>query len=345
LYRSFSPLCVLISIFFAKPMFAQQPKVEVVPQFKDHKIMIRIDKKFFAEFLYPDTLEKPVLFSIHAPGGQLVTRGFPLLPRTDEPTDHPHHVGLWFNYENVNGLDFWNNSYAIPAEKKKGYGWIKTDSILEMKSGEEGKLTYSGHWENQSGEILLHEKTTFNFRADQGLYSIDRITQLIALQDISFPDTKDGLLGLRVAHELELPSAQPKQYTDSHGNITKVAVDPSVSGNYLSSEGKAGDSAWGTRGRWCMMYGKMSGDSISIVIIDHPSNPGYPTYWHARGYGLFAANPLGEKVFSNGKENLNFKLKKGETVTFRYRIVIASGKRKLDPQAIDQMADAFAHSK
>ena len=52
---------------------------------------------------------------------------------------------------------------------------------------------------------------------------------------------------------------------------------------------------------WCKVYGKMGNDSISIAIIDHPENPNYPTFWHARGYGLFAANPLGEKIFTNGK--------------------------------------------
>ena len=87
----------------------------------------------FTEFIYPDSLEKPVLYPIYAPDGQLITRGFPMHPRPGEPVDHPHHLGLWFNYENVNGLDFWNNSYAIPVEKKHLYGWIRTRRILEAQ--------------------------------------------------------------------------------------------------------------------------------------------------------------------------------------------------------------------
>src|ERR1700722_12730246 len=79
----------------------------------------------FTAFVDTYTLEKPVLYPIYAPDGQLITRGFPLQPRPGEPTDHPHHVGLWFNYENVNGLDFWNHSYAIPASNKSRYGWIR----------------------------------------------------------------------------------------------------------------------------------------------------------------------------------------------------------------------------
>jgi hypothetical protein len=116
-----------------------------------------------------------------------------------------------------------------------------------------------------------------------------------------------------------------------------------VSGNYLTSEGRTGDSAWGTRARWCMMFGKINPDSVFIGIIDHPANPGYPCYWHARGYGLFAANPLGQKIFSNGKEEMHLSLKKGDSVIFRYRIVIASGKKILTATRMDQLASQFAN--
>ena len=60
-------------------------------------------------------------------------------------------------------------------------------------------------------------------------------------------------------------------------------------------------------------------------MFDHPANVGFPAYWHARGYGLFAVNPLGRKIFSNGKDELNFSLQPGQSVTFRYRIVVHSG--------------------
>ncbi len=107
--------------------------VQVVPDDAAKKITITIGGQPFTTFLYPDTLEKPVLFPVAAANGTVVTRGFPLATRAGDPTDHPHHIGLWFKFENVNGLDFWNNSYAIPQEKKNSYGWIKTDRILEYK--------------------------------------------------------------------------------------------------------------------------------------------------------------------------------------------------------------------
>src|SRR5581483_2067245 len=126
-------------------------------------------------------------------------RGYPIAPRTNEPTDHPHHNGLWLNYENVNGLDFWNNSYAIPADKKNNYGSIKTDKIVATKSGGTGSLTYNASWMDQQKNILLKESTSYFFSERSNVRIIDRVTTLTAQQDVSMPDVKDGFLGLRVA--------------------------------------------------------------------------------------------------------------------------------------------------
>jgi hypothetical protein len=337
---------LLFTVFFSSAsLFAQQKNypINILSIPSQHKVIVKANDKPFTEFIYPDTLEKPVLYPIYSPDGQIITRGFPLSPRAGEPTDHPHHIGLWLNYENVNGLDFWNNSYAIPADKKNMYGWIRTNGIVQTKNGDKGILEYNADWRDQQKNILLKETTAFIFTADAEERIIDRITTLTAQQEVVFKDAKDGFLGLRVAHELELPSKDARQFVDDKGNITKIAANNNsgVTGNYLTSEGKTGDSAWSTKAKWCMLYGKIKEDTISIAIIDNPKNPGYPTYWHARGYGLFAANPLGQKIFSSGKQELNFSLKKGESVTFRYRVVIASGKARLSVGEIEKLSNEF----
>ena len=310
---------------------AQNEKVSIIKEDGEKKINVLIGQKLFTSFLYPDTLEKPVLYPIYTSNGTMVTRGFPLHPLPGEPTDHPHHIGIWFNYENVNGLDFWNNSYAIPADKKHLYGWIKTDSIIETSGGDKGVLAYHANWTNQSNDVLLEETTRFEFSGNTHLRIIDRLTTLKANTDILFTDAKDGMLGLRVAHELQIPSTTDQKFTDDKGNVTvvKKSTDNIANGNYITSEGKEGDSAWSTRAAWCKLYGKMGNDSVSIAIIDHPSNPNYPTFWHARGYGLFAANPLGEKIFTNGKSEKNLRLQKGETIRFYYRIIIQEDKETI----------------
>lgn len=334
-----------ICLLFCIASFSQKAEmVKVVKDANQKKVDVFIGKKLFTSFIYPDTLEKPVLYPIIAADGVTVTRGYPITPRRGEPTDHPHHIGLWFTFENVNGLDFWNNSFAIPADKKHSYGWIKTDNILETKSGTEGLLSYHANWTNQQNDVLLQETTSFQFSGNNQQRIIDRTTTLKAKTDVLFKDAKDGLLGFRVAHELQIPTKEEKKFTDDKGNVTvvKASTDSIANGNYLTSEGKQGDDAWSTRARWCKMYGKMGKDSISIVIIDHPANPNYPTYWHARGYGLFSANPLGENIFTNGKLTKNLTLKKGESVTFRYRIIIDDGRKTISADALNTIADAFA---
>ena len=157
---------------------------------------------------------------------------------------------------------------------------------------------------------------------------IDRTTTLTAVnEDVSFKDNKEGMIAIRVTRALEHPSDRPVVLSDAHGKSTEVPVmnNEGVTGQYLSSTGVKGMDVWGKRAEWVALSGVVEGEKVSVIIFDFPENPGYPTYWHARGYGLFAANPLGQKVFSEGKEELNFKLEKGNSVTFRYQILVLSG--------------------
>ncbi len=335
---------LIASMAFTTGVSAQKTEqVKVIASPTEHKVDILISGKPFTSFLYPDSLEKPVLYPIAAANGTVVTRGFPLNPKPGDPTDHPHHIGLWFNFENLNGLDFWNNSYAIPKEKKSAYGWIRTDKILETKSGATGVVAYHANWTNQQKEVILEETTRFEFSGTGNQRVIERTTTLKANIDATFNDAKDGMLGLRLAHDLQMPATEDQKFTDDKGNVTivKAGDDKIANGNYLTSAGKTGNDAWSTRGVWCKVYGKMGADSVSITIIDHPKNPNYPTFWHARGYGLFAANPLGEKVFTNGKSAKNLHLKMGESVVFRYRIVIQNGAKTLSADELNNSAGDF----
>jgi hypothetical protein len=268
-----------------------------------------------------------------------------LAPKAGDPTDHPHHIGLWLNYENVNGLDFWNNSFAIPKEKKSQYGSIKMSTAPTFKSGNEGSLQYGANWVNAANDILLNEKSTYTFSEQSGVWIIDRTTTLTAQTEVKFTDAKDGFLGLRVAHELQLPTKETKKYTDDKGIVTTIVAnkDSIANGNYINSNGIQGEDVWSKKAPWCLLYGKMGKDTVSIAILDHPKNIGYPTNWHARGYGLFAANPLGEKIFTNGKAERNLILQKGESVTFKYRILISAAKNQLSKNLIETLQKSFGN--
>ena len=315
----------------------KEKRIQLVRHDDQQKVDVLIGGNLFTSYVYPKNIKKPVLYPVITPNGTKITRKFPLEPSVGERVDHPHHVGIWFNYGDVNGLDFWNNSDSIKVEKRKGYGTIKHRKIISTSNGDkEAKLLVTMDWEAPNGEVLLKENTTFIFRGEGNAYSIDRITKLTALdKEVSFKDNKEGVLGIRVTRELEHPSKKPAVFTDANGVLTKVAAlnNEGVNGNYLNAEGVEGLDCWGKRSNWVNLRSNIGDEKISLAILDHKSNVGYPTYWHARGYGLFSANPLGQKEFSDGKEALNFKLKKGESTTFKHRIIIASsdlGKASLD---------------
>jgi Methane oxygenase PmoA len=320
---------LILGLALAKQNGAATPRIQVLPNESARRVDIVIDGKPFTSYIWPDTLTKPVLYPLRSADGTVVTRGFPLEPRPGERVDHPHHVGMWFNYGNVNNFDFWNNSYAIKKEDAPKMGNVIQRKVVSIKSGsEKGELTVETDWISGTQKLLLKEHTQLIFSGDKNSRTIDRVTTLHAQnQKVVFHDDKEGMLGIRVTRALEMPSTTAEVFTDANGNPTTVAKldNAGVNGNYLTSEGKKGDEAWSTRGKWCMLSGKVGDDPVTIAIFDNPQNPNFPTYWHARGYGLFAANPLGRSIFTNGKETpLNFTIAPNESVTFRYRVVIFS---------------------
>ncbi len=299
--------------------------VRIVPNEKANKVDILIEGRPFTTYTWTEKLKTPVLNPLRTAKGTIVTRGFPLEPRAGERVDHPHHVGMWFNYGDVNGVDFWNNSTALPLERQKKMGTVLHRRI--SLPGEKNELQVEADWVMPDGETILRETTTFSFTGGPKLRAIDRTTKLSALQKpVVFRDNKEGLLGIRVRRELEHPSNEPLAFTDASGQPTRIKVldNTGVSGLYLSSEGKTGDDVWGTRGRWTMLTGNVDKELVTLAVLDHPENPGFPTFWHARGYGLFAANPLGQAVFSNGKQKLELTIEPSKSVVFKYRVLILS---------------------
>lgn len=336
------------ALFFLMAFTASAQKqngFSIVEEGEKKQINILRNGKLITAYCYYDSSHKPFLFPVNTLDGITVTRGWPLAPRGGERTDHPHHTGVWMNYESVNGLDFWNNSTAIAPEKRNGYGSIRHDRVKEKTAlANKASLTTQASWLHPDGHTILEEELTHSFSEKNNQLFIRRTSTLRAKEDVLFKDVKDGFFAIRVARELEMPSQQEDVFTDRHGNKTavpKTKNSDGVTGNYISSEGIQGDSVWSTKARWVMLQGVKDGKEIAIGMFDHPSNIGYPAYWHTRGYGLFAVNPLGCKVFSNGKEELNFSIRAGQSVTFQYLLVIASGS-KLTKEEMNRLADEFA---
>jgi hypothetical protein len=305
-------------------------EVTVTPNEAARRVDVSIGGRPFTSYIWPERLKKPVLYPLRSATGTLVTRGWPFDPRPGERVDHPHHVGLWFDYGDVNGVDFWNNSEALKPEDAAKMGTIRHRRIVEARGGaDRGTLVADMDWVGPGGVPYLSERAAFVFLGDGTTRIVERVTTLTALdRRVVFNDNKEGLFGVRVARQLEQPSTTAEVFTDASGKATAVPVldNAGVTGSYTSSEGKTGDAVWSTRGRWAMLTGTIGQEALTLAILDHPKNVGFPTYWHARGYGLFAANPLGQAVFTEGKQPpLKLTLEPGASVTFRYRFLILDG--------------------
>lgn len=299
----------------------------------EERVDVLADGALFTAYQYPSdepVVQKPVLAPINTAGGTAVTRGYPLTPREGERVDHPHHVGAFFAYgedPGVDGVGFWNVSEPVAPDDRR-YGRIVHEAVTETTETDDiATLGVRARWERGDGERLLVERTRFRFAGEGDRRRIDRTTTLEAVtSDVPMPDDKEGLFALRVARELEHPDAgAPDRVVGPDGESVPAtqATEVEPTGEYVNAAGTRGTGVWGTRSPWMRLTGTLSdGDTVAVTIMDHPANPGHPTYWHARGYGLFAANPLGQAVFSDGEERLDFVIPEGEAETFQYRMEI-----------------------
>ena len=312
---------------------------------EQRKVDVYIDGDIFTSYIYPADLEKPVLFPVRTANGTIVTRGYPLDPREGDRADHPHHAGVWFNFGDVNGFDFWGNSSVVPEDRRAHMGRILHRGVKRAESREDlGILEIAADWQvpSKDGEwhTVLQENTILEFSGDENTRTIDRVTQLTAQEDeVQLKDNKEGLYAIRVARQLEHPTDEPGTFIDSKGNpmSTKKLDNEGVNGNYLNSEGIEGTDVWGKRARWVSLSSNIGEEDISIAMFDHPDNFGHPSHWHARGYGLFAVNNLGAAVFDKSAEPVFVKLTPGESMILKHRIHIISGTHA----GIDQLEAAF----
>lgn len=304
---------LVLAILAILPLSAQ---VKITQQ--NNRIAVDIDGKPYTTFFYGPDVAKPYLYPLRAPSGVAVTRSFPMDKVAGESTDHPHQRSMWFAHSSVNGLDYWNNefSYEETNPKMKGkMGHIFVTKIDKIQSGaKQGEIDETSEWKQPDGVVVLNEDRKMIFHSGGPDRVIDFDFVLTAKTDVKFGDAKDGVFGIRVASGLEEPQrnspAEPKRtgvMTDAEGRKTEAEI-------------------WGKRSEWVDYSGTVDGQQVGIAIFDTPGNAGFPTYWHARGYGLFANNIFARHEFTKGTEpDGSVTLKPGEQLHFRYRVVIHPG--------------------
>jgi len=252
---------------------------------------------------------KPILFPLLGPGGVPLTRSWPMLPGVEgEPHDHPHHESVWFTHGSVNGVDFW----AHKADDRGRRPRIEHVAITGCTSGRTGVLETTSRWLTADDGVVCTDSRRIEFAGDDDVRTIDFAIVVRADHGpLVFGDTKEGTFALRVRPGLQLK--------DSNGS-------QGAAGHIVNAVGERDAAVWGRPARWVDYHGPLDGHSVGVAILDHPANLRHPSHWHARDYGLFAANPFGLHDFTGGPRGAgDHAVPAGGTLALRYRIVLHRG--------------------
>jgi len=283
----------------------------------DSIVRVEVGGALLTEYRWTDA-ERPYFWPLLGPGGREMTRAFPM--KADAPNeehDHPHHRSLWFAHGSVNGLDFWQGGPSGPR--------IALTAIADVASGaESGGFTARHEWRAPDGRVVMTDERVFRAFAGAGPDRLFEwaITLRASHGDVVLGDTKEGTMALRLAETLRL-------------------VGPVAAGRAVNARGVSGADVWGKRAEWVDYSGPVGGAPVGVALFDYPSNPRHPTTWHARDYGLVAANPFGLHDFEKSPPGTgDMKMKAGEEARFVYGFWLHEGAP--DAARIDSAYRAWA---
>lgn len=268
----------------------------------DDRVVVTLDGKPFTEFLFrKEGKHGPVLFPLLGPGGVPLTRSWPVGPLLPgEPQDHPHHESFWCNHGDVNGHDFWTG---------RGGARVEMETVDHVG---DGQIVVRCRWLAPDGSVVCTDRREFGFSAEGDDRIIDHTITIVASHGpLVFGDTKEGTMALRVRPEL---------------NTQQAKNGPPATGHYLNANGERDADAWGKPAAWVDLSGTLDGQSVGICCFDHPRNLRHPSTWHARDYGLFAANPFGLHDFTGAAEGSGrVTLAPGQGLTLEHRWILHAG--------------------
>lgn len=266
---------------------------------QDADVRVEVNGKLFTVYLTA-TGPKPILWPVLGPTGADMTRAYPMKDVAGEKHDHPHQRSIWFTHGDVNGVDFWS--------EMKGHGAIAHREYLRLEeSDDQAVISTRNDWLDAAGKKVLQDTRDVTFRAGDDWRSIDFDITLNASEGpVKFGDTKEGSMGIRIPTVMDVNSKQ--------------------GGHIVNSAGQTDKDAWGKPAAWVDYHGTVDGKAVGIAFLNHPKSFRFPTRWHVRDYGLFAANPFGLQDFVGKKDvDGSHTLKAGESLSLRYRILFHTG--------------------
>ena len=296
---------------------------EVTASAHRDRVTIKVNGKLFAEYLTRSGT-RPVLWPVIGPTGHAMTRAFPVSQKQEhEHSDHLHHRSIWFGYEGVGGYDFWTEPEA-GKRRRLPNGEIVHREFVEVSSRDNiATVVTRNDWMGAGQEKVCSDEWTLHFGADADFRWIDFRIELKASEGaLEIGDSKEGVLGVRVAG--------------------KMKVDAQMGGRILNSDGLQDSKAWGLPARGVDYSGPVEDEIAGIAMFSHPDNSRHPCRWHVRAYGLFAANPFGEKDFPSATVQQGpLTIEADKSLTLKYRILLHEGRSSRD--VLDQEYRRFAN--
>lgn len=289
-------------VFEVQPGGAQQQRVRV--EQAEGAVSITLPEGPFTTYHFSKEAPRPYLYPVLGPGGKAVTRNYPMKDVPGEDKDHPHHRSFWTAYGEVNGVDDW-------SEIAGKHGFIRHQKFEQVTGGPVwGGFTATAVWTGPDEKPLLDERRSLRvYDAGPDYRLLDYDVDLIAAHgDVHYGDTKEGgIMAFRVA----------------------TSMDGNKGGRLENSTGGVGEKqVWGKRANWLDYSGPVDGQIVGIGMMDHPSNWAHPCYWHARDYGLVGTNSFAGAAFDKTASNAGHLQKAGETLRFRFRVLLHKGDAK-----------------
>jgi Methane oxygenase PmoA len=277
-------------------------------------IQVSIGGQPFTTYNFDPTTAKAYLQPLRNARGTIVTRDFPIgdeIPTGHEkdPSLEPHQRAMYFGHGTINGLNFWAEE-VFSKYYGNGYHSVfgrmvfrRIDQLRGGPSSDTIRATFD--LEGPDGKPFAQEVQQFRFSGDSHSRSIDcEFIVRAGQKPVTFGDTKEGTFALRLAPQLDAPT-----------------------GTMINSEGGEGEAQiWGRRANWVDVDGVIEGQSLGVAVFDHPKSFRHPTYWHARGYGLLAANPFGLRDFYHDPhQDGSYTIPVGGSIQFRYLVFVHDG--------------------
>lgn len=289
------------------------------------QIEVIVDGRPFTTYYFNPQVSKPYLMPLRTASGLIISRPFPVVNDVSHadsktPSFEPHQRPLYFAHGDIDGLNFWAEqafqSYYHGASKQ-AYGLMHVEKVEQPGNG---TIQATFALDSPNKRVIGEEMQRLTFAGSDHARTIDCEFAIQATHGpITMGDTKEGTFAIRLGPELSAPN-----------------------GHMINSNGGVGEEQiWGKPADWVDYSGSIAGHTVGIVVFDSPKSFRHPTTWHARAYGLLAANPFGLREFTKDPQrDGSWTIPEGHSLEFRYRVVIYDG--ELSPERLNQMYREYA---